>query len=395
MSKFFRAALSLVVTSFFVTACGGGNPGPPITSSPSNLSLQSSVPQVLAAQAAFPIKFTPFKSPLLGTVPEDLTVGPDHNMWISTGINPGTIVRMTPKGVATAFTYPVGSNGSDSLSITPGPDGALWFVDSRADLVGKVTTKGTITTYPLPSNIQSGCQLDATVPLGITAGPDGAMWFTVSEGDSGSLSCPSGQNTEIGRITTTGGMTFFTMPESINGYIGTISPERITSGPDGLLWFTTAIDDQGVTDLGVGSITTAGVITVSNGFSGTIPQSSGDYLTFSSNQLYVADTQDDTIIHVSGYAPAATYPVPLNGGYGPYGITPDSNGRLWFTTHASSGYEELGSMTPTGHFVMHQIPPSFGSGCCGSLAFRETHQLWLPYIEGSLGVNVIEATNVP
>jgi virginiamycin B lyase len=404
-----RSGFGLAALTVILTSCGGAT----VTSLPGSSASAASVtlPKLIAPGNALsfetpalqrgarrPLTFTPFESAVLGTAAQDLTVGPDGNLWITTQGNPGTIVRMSPKGVSNAFTYPVGDNGSLSLSITPGPDGALWFVDYNANLVGRITTKGVVTTYPLPTNNQSGCELDATNPVGITAGPDGAMWFTVRNGQSGSLGCPKGQNSEIGRITTTGNMAFVSMP-TIDGNINSIDPLRITAGPDGMLWFTTSVDAGSEGGLGVGSITTAGVITVGSGFPGT-GETAGDYLTFSSKNLYVSDHGDGTIIHVSRYAAAATYPVPGIGGagYGPYGITPDSQGRLWFTTHTDGDVEQLGSMTHSGQFKMYQVPPSYGYGCCGSLAFREKRQLWLPYGGTSSqygNVNVIEATNVP
>jgi virginiamycin B lyase len=61
-------------------------------------------------------------------------------------------------------------------------------------------------------------------PDGITAGPDGALWFTNEYGGSDGVG-------SIGQITTTGAVTDYTST-SID------SPQAITAGPDGALWFT-------------------------------------------------------------------------------------------------------------------------------------------------------------
>src|SRR2546429_638765 len=66
-----------------------------------------------------------------------------------------------------------------------GPDGALWFTESLGNKIGRITTAGAVTEYPIPTS-NSG-------PYGIVAGPDGALWFTEQLGG------------KIGRITTTGG----------------------------------------------------------------------------------------------------------------------------------------------------------------------------------------------
>ncbi len=46
--------------------------------------------------------------------------------------------------------------------------------------IGRITTKGKITEFPLPTRCESplGCE-----PFGITAGPDGNLWFTESSGN--------------------------------------------------------------------------------------------------------------------------------------------------------------------------------------------------------------------
>jgi virginiamycin B lyase len=107
--------------------------------------------------------------------------------------------------------------------ITTGPDGALWFTGSISSKIGRITTDGKVTEFALPnSNSQ---------PWGITMGPDGALWFT----EASCVRQPGprcGIGNKIGRITTTGLVTEFTVPSDGSG------PHSITTGPDGALWFT-------------------------------------------------------------------------------------------------------------------------------------------------------------
>jgi virginiamycin B lyase len=51
-----------------------------------------------------------------------------------------------------------------------GTDGALWFTEFLGNKVGRLTTTGTFTEYPVPTANAK--------PLGITTGPDGNIWFT-------------------------------------------------------------------------------------------------------------------------------------------------------------------------------------------------------------------------
>ena len=68
-----------------------------------------------------------------------------------------------------------GPTGRGPSGIALGPDGALWFAETEADKIGRMTTTGRITEFALPPD-PSGPNL----PGEIVAGPDGAMWFTES-----------------------------------------------------------------------------------------------------------------------------------------------------------------------------------------------------------------------
>ena len=62
--------------------------------------------------------------------------------------------------------------GQPAFGITVGPDGALWFTEENGDKIGRITTAGDITEYPIPTV--------PAAPSEITTGPDGALWFTES-----------------------------------------------------------------------------------------------------------------------------------------------------------------------------------------------------------------------
>ncbi len=175
--------------------------------------------------------------------PEGITSGPDGNLWFT---DPGVIGafgaigRITTAGTITTVSL-AGSNLAGPESITTGPDGNLWFTAAGAqgqilEGVGKITTAGAITAFPVGN----------TSTLGeIIAGPDGNLWMT-DLGASGRSPLPS-----IDRITTAGVITKFG-----EGLSPTSSePIGIAVGPDGNIWFT----DDG--PRAIGRITPAGVIT--------------------------------------------------------------------------------------------------------------------------------------
>ena len=55
----------------------------------------------------------------------------------------------------TVQTFPVPSGAANLSDIVAGPDGALWFTENGTNKVGRITTAGQITEYPVP-NLASG-----------------------------------------------------------------------------------------------------------------------------------------------------------------------------------------------------------------------------------------------
>ena len=85
------------------------------------------------------------------------------------------IGRITLTGEIT--TYAVPTAASDPAAIAAGWDGAMWFTGADTDLIGRVALDGTITEYPLPAVGAS--------PFSIAAGPDDAVGFT--EGNASAI----------------------------------------------------------------------------------------------------------------------------------------------------------------------------------------------------------------
>ncbi|MGC9949715.1 MAG: hypothetical protein ABSF64_25385 [Bryobacteraceae bacterium] len=235
--------------------------------------------------------------------PSGITAGPDGALWFAESFA-NQIGRITTAGSITEFPLPSSFNGPGI--ITTGPDGALWFgadpgVYSSTDAIGRITTAGAVTMYQLPG--------PATTPFAITSGPDGALWFT---GFSNTLT-----GSEIGRITTVGAVTIYATPTEQSG------PWGITAGPDGALWFTELYANN------IGRITTAGAIT--------------------------------------------EYPLPYPYSY-PYGIVAGPDGALWFTEQAGN---RIGRISTSGVITEYTIPTPFAEadwiivGPDGALWFTE------------------------
>ncbi|MGO8957518.1 MAG: IPT/TIG domain-containing protein [Streptosporangiaceae bacterium] len=146
--------------------------------------------------------------------PGGITEGSDGAMWFINGYGPRPIGRITQSGRLTFYPYPLPYVYLGS--ITAGPDGDLWITYPQNNGIGRITTKGVVTSFISPHIVR---------PAAIAAGPDGALWFTESNA--------------IGRITTTGQLTSYPVPDLGNR-------GDITAGPDGAMWFT----DSGTNRIG-------------------------------------------------------------------------------------------------------------------------------------------------
>jgi len=140
----------------------------------------------------------------------DITSGSDGALWF-TEYYGAKIGRITTSGSYSG--YPVPTSSRDLCVITSEPDGALWFREANGVKIGRITTSGNLTEYPVPTA--------NAVPQGITTGPDEALWL--GEG-----------NSNIGRITTSGSLSEYSVVAATSGACD------LTSGPagDGALWFT-------------------------------------------------------------------------------------------------------------------------------------------------------------
>lgn len=112
--------------------------------------------------------------------------GPDGALWFTQAgsgrDSADGIGRMTTEGRYASWALPRRRAGP--TRIAAGPDGALWFTERDAHAIGRITTGGAITEFPLRTGLS---------PDDITAGADGALWFTAD-------GC-------IGRITPSGDVT--------------------------------------------------------------------------------------------------------------------------------------------------------------------------------------------
>jgi len=93
---------------------------------------------------------------------DGITTGPDHNIWFSTRT---AIDRITPNGAISEFPLPANTSPKDMTLA----DGVIWF-GSDSQVLGSITTSGTVNVYPL-------APIDH-VAFTLTAGAPGTLWIS-------------------------------------------------------------------------------------------------------------------------------------------------------------------------------------------------------------------------
>jgi virginiamycin B lyase len=261
--------------------------------------------------------------------PAEAVAGPDGNIWItlSSGISNG-IARMTPGGTVTVFTIPTANAVPNQ--ITAGPDGALWFGEFGQNQIGRVTTAGQFSEFPLP-NFRA---------QGMTPGPDGNVWFNTSTGG------------QIGRITPAGAVTLFPTPGG--------AATDLTFGPDGNIWYTAQSTNR------IGRMTTAGAaveFTVT-GAPGAIAAGPDGALWFTQT------TGSGRIGRMAIDGTVTNFQVPTASA-ATNAIVPGPDGNLWFTESAAG---KIGRITTAGQVVEFDL----GVTPLAGLGTGPDGALWVP-----------------
>jgi len=330
--------------------------------------------------------FTEYPVPSASSQPYAITVGPDGALWF-TETNGAKIGRITTSGVVTEFPLPA---GSQPLDIIAGPDGALWFGDSGSPglMIGRITTSGAITQFPVPLTVQVGK---------LTAGPDGALWFTVpaaqigrvttsgvqtyyhlpsTSGSAASIVTASDGNMWFGdtntahldRITPSGVITQFAMPA------GQSAPNDLAIGPDGAVW--------GYNNSSIFSINTSGSSAGTIGASYPAANSAVQSLTSGPDgALWYIDWQANKVGRITLSGIANEYLVPTSSAE-PWSIVAGPDGAMWFTERNSSGGPpKIGRITVP---PVSTGPTILAGGIVNAASYAQVNGAGSPVAPGSL-----------
>lgn len=283
-------------------------------------------------------------------VPTEITAGPDGNVWFTDAT--GNVDRIIASGpnLGQVKAFPVDAN--EPAGITSGPDGALWFTERYGGEIGRVTTSGTFSSYPVP-DASSNPVLDA-----ITTGPDNKLWFT--EAASSLLGRVDPSAVSPG---TSNGITEY---PNAGAFSAPTLGDSIAAGPDGNVWFTAASGNGAIDVASTGGTLLHSYPAPNAG--GGIAQGPGGDMWFTAG--YQSKTAMGRVIPATG----AVTEFPLASSYhGMNGLAVGPDGNLWFTDDNG-----IGCMTPNGRAAQYDTPtPGAGPGdlavAAGAIWFTETY----------------------
>jgi virginiamycin B lyase len=170
---------------------------------------------------------TEYPLPNPGSSPWDIAVGPDGKLWFTEHSNTSKVGNIDPITHVIAE-YTVGTAMGNE--IVAGPDGNLWMTaGGSAGKVARIAPDGTgYQEWATPT-------VNAT-PFGIANGVDGRVYFTESTAGAVARISPSGTIQEF-----TGAGT--------SGLSSSSSPRAIVLGPDSNIWFAQGAAGKGIARL--------------------------------------------------------------------------------------------------------------------------------------------------
>jgi virginiamycin B lyase len=277
-----------------------------------------------AAEATFtkyPVKTT--ADPFI----EGMTKGDTGSDFWFTESEANRIGKITTQGAITEYKLP--PSGRYAEKIANGPDDTFWFtytVDAgkaTPNYLGRIVgARGKVTLYVVPGSEVVG---DFEWAEGIVRGSDDKMWFTTYKG-------------KVGNVTDNGTITLYTLGN------GNYAQSSIATGPDKALWF----DVAGSAGVGIGRMTTSGDYT----FYSLPDMKVGDITTGRNNDLWFTGNSH-TVNRITTSGQLTRYYLPNNAD--PSSIAHLGNGTFAFGAETGST-PFIGTITPTGDINFYEAP---------------------------------------
>ena len=315
--------------------------------------------QPMSVRASQALSIVEYEIPTADSYPDAIISGPDGDVWFTE--SKGKLAKITSAGKITEFPVP-------AVGLCAGPDGNVWFTEANA--IGKITPAGSVTLFPYSGSAASS----------ITRGADGNLYFTEYGG-------------KIGKITQQGVITEYPLAADD-------TPFAVTLGPDGNVWYATFSD---ATRGSIGKITPAGVISeyplpYNQAVPVSITAGPDDNLWYTRSGCFACSPHipGQTVgkITVDGVATEYSTPTYVSD---PVSITSGSDGDLWAVESSKNQIVRIavdGSMTEYAPFTADNKPIRISAGPDGNLWFTDagTDRIGKIVIAGAAAATV---TQVP
>ena len=232
----------LIVLAVLVASCGGSSEEPPAPPAPLLIgNTRGNNVVVIDRQTGAYVK--DFISAASGGLkdPDDLTFGPDGNLYVSSGSNTdGQILRYDGKTGAFISVFAQSSSMKRPYGNAFGPDGNLYVASFRSDEILQFNGKtGAFIAVFAKGNGTTAGLLNG--PNDLMFGPDGKMYVTtqgsVADG-LGGISYKFDSQVLRYDVATKVGEVFAPAPKPTPGGGGYVSLLGLANGPDGLLYAT-------------------------------------------------------------------------------------------------------------------------------------------------------------
>jgi len=204
-------------------------------------------------------------------------------------------------------------------------------------LLSAAPAQATLMEWPtcaLPLSVDQAYCHDGRSPNRLVTGPDGGVWFTTYGGQ------------DIGRVTPSGALVMYDLPPIPGVPERKLrSPYGITVGPDGALWFA---EDSGNR---IGRVTTTGSFTFFED-PGARPQ---DVALGPDGALWITESGTNSIGRLTTAGAFTHFPLPAVSKLGNklMRIAPGPDGRLWFAEQIKGA---IGAISTSGVVTEYPLP---------------------------------------
>lgn len=297
----------------------------------------------------------------------------------------------------TEFNQPAGYNAFEPIA---GPDGDVWFLNGTAG-VGSITPSGAFASIDFGTPMNSLVSIAAGVDNSIWVGDYGlhAIWRVLPDAPAGlqtkefTMNLPMGASPQLLTLGPDGNIWFV---DAVNHQIGRITPEgtitmfpgtlnssaelnAMTVGPEGNLWFTD--QDEG-DEPAVGYVTMSGHIK-------EIPVKGmpDDITAGPDGNIWFTDSEGiDKVTPTTGVV--TEYSTNLQPGAVPDAIIAGPDGNVWFDDQYSNDYE-VGRVTPNGTITEYPL----GEGLPVDLTVGLDGNIWVAQGAGMNPLTAPEAVD--